>query len=102
MWEARKTVAVPQARGPADLAEPSGDVVLGPLVSRVGEERIGVVELDQQAGAVAAALGRLGREQGGRRRPTAGRLEGMRKVVTTLARTGRTEPCLKRAFRTVA
>src|SRR5215217_2452572 len=71
-FESTQTVAVPQARGPADLAEPAGDVVLGPLVGRGGEDRVSEVELDQQAGAVAAALGRLGRGQGGRRRPAAG------------------------------
>ena len=72
MWEARKTVAVPQARGPADLAEPAGHVVLGALVGRLGEDRVGLVELDQQAGAVAGARGRLGREQGRLWRPPAG------------------------------
>src|SRR4051794_19388661 len=32
------------------LAEAAGDVILGPPVGRVGEDRIGVVDLDQHAG----------------------------------------------------
>src|SRR5215216_4352199 len=49
---------------PRRLAEAAGDVVLGPPVGRVGEERVGAVDLDQQPGAVAGALGRLGVEEG--------------------------------------
>src|SRR5919106_3783174 len=51
------------AEGTPDLAEPAGDVVLGPLVGRVGEDVVGAGVLDQQPGAVAGALGRLGVEE---------------------------------------
>src|SRR4029453_2041935 len=44
----------------SSLAEPSGDVVLGALVGRLGEDRVGVFELDQQSGPVAGAGGGLG------------------------------------------
>src|ERR687897_2559482 len=45
------------------LPEPAGDVVLGPLVGRLGEDRVGAVVLDQQPGAVAGAGGGLGGEE---------------------------------------
>src|SRR5215218_6050566 len=45
-------------------AETAGDVVLGAPVGRGGEDRVGAVVLDQQAGAVAGALGGLGGEEG--------------------------------------
>src|SRR5215204_4730547 len=45
-------------------AEPAGDVVLGALVGRGGEDGVGAVVLDQQAGAVAGTLGGLGGEEG--------------------------------------
>jgi hypothetical protein len=58
-----RTVAAPEGRKPAKLAEPDGDVVFDPLVGRVGEDRVALVELDQRAGAVAGALSRLGCEE---------------------------------------
>src|SRR4029453_7215194 len=45
--------------------EPSGDVVLGPLVRRAGEDGLGAVELDQQAGAAVRLGVDLGRVEGG-------------------------------------
>src|SRR5215211_3944420 len=53
-----------QKRTRGGLAEAAGDVVLGPTVGRLGEERVGAVDLDQQPGAVAGALGRFGVEEG--------------------------------------
>src|SRR5678816_408054 len=47
----------------SSLAEPPGDVVLGALVDRLGEDRVGAVVLDQQAGAVAGALGGRGGQE---------------------------------------
>src|SRR4029453_14720434 len=45
--------------------EPSGDVVLGPLVRRAGEDGLGAVELDQQAGTAVRLGVDLGRVEGG-------------------------------------
>src|SRR5215203_4342170 len=47
----------------SSLAKPPGDVVLGALVGRLGEDRVGAVVLDQQAGAVPRALRGLGGEE---------------------------------------
>src|SRR4051794_15751896 len=50
---------------PRSLAEPSGDVVLGPDVARVGEHRLGAVTFDQHAGTGVTDLVHLGGEEGG-------------------------------------
>src|SRR5262245_3049613 len=46
-------------------SEAAGHVVLRPGVGRVGEDPLGLVELDQTPGAAVALLGNLGGVEGG-------------------------------------
>src|SRR5215469_8734959 len=75
-WMHSAAVFVARARAP-DSAEAAGNVGLGPLVGRAGEDLLGRPELDEPADEGAVALG-LGCQKRGEVADAAGLLEVVR------------------------